>query len=164
MPQSTAGEEDQTPNSAAQTVEPVPRILLVEDNEINQIVALRILKKLGYATDLARNGVEALSMLAAGGHDLILMDVQMPRMDGLEATRRIRSGIAVAGKSEIPIIAVTANALPENRKQCLDAGMNAFTSKPIDPAILRDLITRELVKEDGQHRDLNRERRFDQVG
>ena len=103
-------------------------ILLAEDNLINQKLAMRILNKLGYDPELAGNGQEALDMLAKKPYHLILMDVLMPEMDGLEATRSIRK----THQHQPVIIAMTANAMPEDRADCIKAGMNNFISKPIN--------------------------------
>ena len=106
------------------------KILLVEDNIVNQKVALQILKRVGYDADSAISGVEALEQIRSQRYDIVLMDIQMPEMDGLEATRRIRDEFA---QSEQPwIIALTANALLEDRNACIDAGMNGYVSKPIE--------------------------------
>ncbi|BBC23046.1 response regulator [Pseudanabaena sp. ABRG5-3] len=108
------------------------RILLVEDNTFNQMIALRLLAKLGYHADCAMNGLEVLQALQNKSYDLILMDVQMPEMDGLEATRRIRliekDGDAA---SKIKIVAMTANAMKEDREKCILMGMDDFISKPV---------------------------------
>ncbi len=106
------------------------RILLVEDNPINQKVALRLLILLGYCADLAENGEEALLLMENHGYSAILMDLQMPVMDGYDATRAIRNLDGDARR--IPIIAFTANALDGERQKCLEAGMNDFLTKPID--------------------------------
>jgi CheY-like chemotaxis protein len=108
----------------------VNRILLVEDNPINQKVALRLLILLGYNADVAENGAEALLMLENHGYSAVLMDLQMPVMDGYDATRAIRNLHGDAGR--IPIIALTANALEEERQKCMAVGMNDFLTKPID--------------------------------
>ncbi|WP_207425400.1 response regulator [Pedobacter sp. SYSU D00535] len=102
-------------------------ILLAEDNLVNQKLAVRILEKLGYTTDLAQNGVEAVAMLQRKDYQLVLMDVLMPEMDGLEATRVIRS----AAKRQPRIVAMTANAMAEDREACFEAGMNDYLAKPI---------------------------------
>lgn len=109
------------------------QILLVEDNPTNQLVALRLLEKWGHRVTLAGHGQEALELLRAGGHvyDLVLMDMQMPVMGGLEATRLIRADEQAQGGGRQPIIAMTANAMQEDRQACLDAGMDGYLSKPI---------------------------------
>jgi len=105
------------------------RLLVVEDNEVNQQLALLLLEKLGYRADVAGNGVEALEALERQRYDTILMDIEMPEMDGLEATRRIHRRWA---REERPhIIAVTANAMQGERELCLQAGMDDYLSKPI---------------------------------
>ena len=103
------------------------RILLAEDNMVNQMVALRLLKRLGYRADVAANGLEVLEALDRQAYDVVLMDVQMPEMDGLEATRRI-----VADERPRPrIIALTANVMTGDRERYLEAGMDDYISKPI---------------------------------
>jgi signal transduction histidine kinase/ActR/RegA family two-component response regulator len=114
------------------------RLLLVEDNPINQKVALLMLHKLGYRVDVANNGFEALSAVASAHYDLILMDCVMPEMDGFEATRRLRSSDGRG--AEVPIIAMTANAFSDDRKACLAAGMNDFLSKPVRQAELASML------------------------
>ena len=104
------------------------RILLAEDNKINQKLALTILGKLGYSVDLAENGMEAVSAASRARYCLILMDMQMPEMDGIEATRRIRQ--SGGPNANIPIIALTANAMKSDKEACRAAGMNDFLSKP----------------------------------
>ena len=111
----------------------VPRglkVLVVEDNRINQQVALRLLRRLGIEAALAENGAEALAMVNARDFDVVFMDMQMPVMDGLEATRAIRRS---SGRSrDVPIVAMTANAFAADREACLRAGMNAFLPKPVE--------------------------------
>ena len=106
------------------------RILLAEDNEVNRLLALTLLQKQGYRVDVASNGYEAISAVSETTYDLVLMDVQMPEMDGLEATRRIREMAGPA--AQVPIIAMTANAMKGDREKCIQAGMNDYVSKPID--------------------------------
>jgi CheY-like chemotaxis protein len=103
------------------------KILLAEDNKVNQKVALMTLKKLGYTADIANNGLEVLAMIENQLYDVILMDMQMPEMDGITATKMIRE----ANISQPWIIALTANALVQDRQICLDAGMNDFLAKPL---------------------------------
>jgi signal transduction histidine kinase/DNA-binding response OmpR family regulator len=116
------------------------RILLAEDNSVNQRVALLMLDRLGYRADLAGNGEEVLDALRRQPYDLILMDVQMPGLDGLEATRRIRAELPPERQARI--VAMTANVLPEQRAACLAAGMDDFLQKPVDFADLRAALGR----------------------
>jgi CheY-like chemotaxis protein len=106
------------------------RILLAEDNAVNQKLATRLLEKRGHTVVLAENGVAALAALDAQSFDLILMDIQMPEMDGIEATTAIREREKTSGK-HIPIVAMTANAMQGDRERCLEAGMDAYVSKPL---------------------------------
>src|SRR5260370_12396481 len=104
------------------------RILIVEDNPVNQLVAVKLVQKLGYKTDSARNGREAIDFVSATDYLLILMDCQMPVMDGIDATREIRK--RETGR-RTPIVALTARAMKEDEEHCLAAGMEYFLSKPI---------------------------------
>lgn len=117
------------------------RILLVEDNITNQEVAMVTLKKLGYRADLAANGVEAIKLLSEHDYSLVLMDCQMPEMDGFETTESIRSGNSKALNPAIPIIAMTANAMQGDRERCLAAGMNDYIAKPVRPAEMLEKIS-----------------------
>jgi signal transduction histidine kinase/CheY-like chemotaxis protein len=110
------------------------RVLVVEDNQVNQLLVTTILAKAGMRAEVAANGVEAVQAVHQRSFDVILMDMQMPEMDGLEATRRIRK-MGAMGRA-VPIIAMTANAMQEDRRRCLEAGMNDFVAKPIDSAEL----------------------------
>ena len=123
------------------------RILLAEDNAVNQKVALHMLARLGHRADIAANGLEVLQALARQDYDIILMDVQMPEMDGLEATRKIKAGL-VAGHPNPWVIAVTANAMEGDREACLQAGMDDYLGKPIKASELAAVITRahEVIK------------------
>jgi signal transduction histidine kinase/CheY-like chemotaxis protein len=115
-------------------------VLLVEDNRINQMVAARMLTKLGFTSDIANHGGEALLRLQAGRYDLILMDMEMPEMDGPEATRQIRKMELESGKKRTPIIAMTANAMHEDRDRCLASGMDDHMSKPVEMLKLKALL------------------------
>ncbi len=112
-------------------------ILLVEDNEENQLVAMEILREAGCVVSVASDGKEAIAKVQQSAFDIILMDVQMPVMDGLAATREIRQ---LPPYANLPIIAMTANAMKEDRAHCLEAGMNDYITKPIDPKTLFAVI------------------------
>ena len=109
------------------------KILLVEDNGINQKVALKMLETMGYSALVAQDGCVALQMLQQEAFDLVLMDVHMPNMDGYEATRRLRSADSGVINPQIPVVAMTANAMKGDREKCLAAGMDDYIAKPIDP-------------------------------
>jgi PAS domain S-box-containing protein len=115
------------------------RVLLAEDNAINQEVARELLRAAGCEVEVADNGRRAVEMARAGGYDVILMDMQMPELDGIEASRQIR---ALPGLSRVPIIAMTANAFAEDRAACLAAGMNDHVAKPVHAATLYDTLAR----------------------
>ncbi len=121
-----------------------PNILLVEDNSINQKVAQSLLQKFGLSADATSNGEEALAALARKTYDLVLMDVQMPVMDGLEATRRIRSPSSLVLNPAVPIVAMTAYALQGDRERCMAAGMDGYVSKPFTSDALIVLLERWL--------------------
>jgi CheY-like chemotaxis protein/HPt (histidine-containing phosphotransfer) domain-containing protein len=120
------------PAGGKQTVAKDTRILLVEDNEINQQVAIELLRSGGYACDVRSNGNEAVTAVKDGQYDLVLMDCQMPEMDGYEATGAIRRWEASQKRRPLPIIALTANALSGDRQRCLDAGMTDYLKKPLN--------------------------------
>ena len=114
------------------------RILVAEDNLVNQQLALLVLQKLGYRAVVTANGLEALQALEREPYDVVLMDVQMPRMDGLEATRHIHQRWPQGRRPHV--IAATANAMPEDRERCLSAGMDGYVSKPIRSKALDDAL------------------------
>lgn len=138
-----SGEREQQPREAVAPEVPAPskemsairgtRILLVEDNDINQLVASEILQDAGFVVEIAGNGQIALDKVAAASYDLVLMDMQMPVMDGVTATMAIRKQQRFAA---LPIVAMTANAMQSDRQRCLESGMNDFLVKPIDPEAL----------------------------
>ena len=120
------------------------RILVVEDNPVNRKVARGMIEKLGFSVEMACNGQEALEALRGGQFDLVIMDCQMPEMDGYEATARLRNPIYGALRSNVPVIAMTANAMKGDREKCLKAGMDDYVSKPVNPPELAAVIERWL--------------------
>jgi CheY-like chemotaxis protein len=137
-------------DSAPRTMRPDASILVVEDNKINQKVVHLLMAKLGYQVDIANNGYEAIAALHRKRYALILMDEQMPEMDGLEATRYIRQAQAAHSPyfpPGIKIIAMTAKAMTGDRQACLDAGMDDYLSKPVNPEALREMLARYLSPE-----------------
>jgi two-component system sensor histidine kinase/response regulator len=121
-------------------------VLLVEDHAVNQMLAATLLQRWGHTVQVAENGQIALELLAQSEFDLILMDMMMPVMDGLEATRRIRELETASGKGRKPIIAMTANALESDRQRCLESGMDDFVSKPIKAAELQQKLAHYALK------------------
>ncbi|MGB4780538.1 response regulator, partial [Candidatus Methylomirabilis sp.] len=121
------------------------RILLAEDNPVNQLLAVRLLEKEGHSVSVAGTGLQALAALEQEPFDLILMDVQMPEMDGFEATAAIRTLEQVSGR-HIPIVALTAHAIKGDRDRCLEAGMDEYLSKPLQAEALFSMIAR-IMKE-----------------
>jgi CheY-like chemotaxis protein len=142
----TAPEPDQPARTdEARPVLPALRILLAEDAYPNQVLVVRLLDKQGHTVTIANNGKEAVALLKQQAFDLVLMDVQMPEMDGLEATRLIRrleaeGQLAPQGRAPIPIVAMTAHAMKGDRERCLDCGMNGYVSKPIRRRELEDAV------------------------
>ena len=128
-------------STAEVALRPGARVLLAEDNLLNQEVALAVLRDVGLIVDIVGDGQAAVDAVAARSYDLVLMDLQMPVMDGLEATRQIR---ALPDRRDLPILAMTANAFDEDRSACLAAGMNDHISKPVDPEVLYRTIERWL--------------------
>jgi signal transduction histidine kinase/ActR/RegA family two-component response regulator len=138
--------DQSNPAAAAPTRKPA-RILIAEDNQINQLVTTQVLSKVGFTCDVAANGKEALAAMSEKDYDLVLMDCQMPEMDGFAATKqyRTRESQRDPGRAErLPIIALTANAMAGDRDRCLEAGMTDYLTKPIDPVKLIDLVERYL--------------------
>ena len=124
-----------------------PTVLVVDDAPLNREVAQLHLESVGLAIDTAEDGLRAMALAQQNAYALILMDMQMPRLDGLEATKRIRE---LPGYRTTPIIAMTANAFAEDKARCLEAGMSDFLSKPFDPdslfaSVLRGLSQRDLI-------------------
>jgi CheY-like chemotaxis protein len=120
------------------------RILLVEDNVVNQRVASHILEQFGYRRDLAANGLEALQAIERQSYDVVLMDMQMPEMDGIEATREIRRRFPTTNGPQI--IALTANAHDDDREKCLACGMDDYLSKPLRPADIEEKLRRAAAR------------------
>jgi CheY-like chemotaxis protein/HPt (histidine-containing phosphotransfer) domain-containing protein len=118
------------------------RVLVVDDNPVNRQVAVGLLRRIGVSAETAEDGVDALGLLARNRYALVLMDLQMPRLDGIEATRQIRASGAGVLDPAVPVIALTANALPEIRMQCLAVGFNDFLTKPVSGRLLAEAIER----------------------
>jgi CheY-like chemotaxis protein len=142
------------------------RVLVAEDNSINQLLIKTMLEKAGHQVELSNNGLEALDAVMRTDFDLVMMDVNMPEMDGLTATQRIRD--LPAPKSQLPIIALTANAMKGDREKFVNAGMDDYVSKPIDPDKLAMAIERQcktkieltgLAVEDDSQIDLTQEQK-----
>jgi len=152
MPETLAySQASQAPSSAASGIEAkasmtklpaTPEVLLVEDNPINQVVALEFLALMGVQTRLANNGLEALSACGLAAPDLVLMDIQMPGMDGLECTRRLRELQAAGTLAPFPILALTAHALDSDVQASMAAGMDEHLTKPLDFKSLRNHLGR----------------------
>jgi CheY-like chemotaxis protein len=121
-------------------------ILLVEDHPVNQLLATTLLHKWGHNVTLAENGQIAVALFPTASWDLVLMDVQMPVMDGLQATALIRS--QESGPHRVPIIALTANAMGTDRIECMQSGMSDYLSKPINATTLRDMLVRHTSPKD----------------
>lgn len=125
-------------------------ILLAEDNPVNQVVAQEMLDRLGYRTTTVTNGVDTLKAVEEENFDLILMDCEMPKLDGFESTKAIRQTERANGGQHIPIIALTAHAMNEDRQKALDSGMDDFLSKPFGLEELRDIIRKNLTPQTSQ--------------
>ncbi|MDO8897085.1 MAG: response regulator [Bacteroidales bacterium] len=121
------------------------RLLLVEDNELNQKFAMAVLRKMGHTVEIAANGLIGVEKFKEKPFDMILMDIQMPEMNGIEATRAIRQLEELEGQGKhITIIAVTAFAMDQDKKNCMDAGMDDFLAKPYKPFELEDKINNNI--------------------
>jgi len=138
-----------TQHTIAEAKRQKTRILLAEDNAVNQKVALAMLSKLGFRADAVANGIEAVQALNTIQYDLVLMDCQMPELDGYEATRRIRAEDSEARNPNAPIIALTASAMREDRQRCLEAGMDDFLPKPVNSQALSGMLTKWLSRSEG---------------
>ena len=134
---------ERPPLEVASTVSTGPRVLLVEDNLVNQKVAINLLNKIGYPLQVAADGQKALELLDTMHFDLVLMDCQMPVLDGFETTRKIRHAEA-GGDRHLPVIAMTANAMEGDRERCIEAGMDDYLSKPISEAAVKSVLKRWL--------------------
>jgi CheY-like chemotaxis protein len=146
------GEAASLPHAAAEKAPVQPRqggrLLLAEDNPVNQEVALGILNIERYEVTVANNGVEALELYSSAKFDLVLMDCHMPHMDGFEATRKIREIEKHSNLRRVPIIALTANAMQQDREECLNAGMDDHLSKPYSRMQMRAMLERWLPEHD----------------
>ena len=131
---------------------PLIRVLVAEDNSVNQMVAVRLLERLGCRVDVAGNGAEAVQMATRLPYHLIFMDCHMPEMDGFDATAEIRRRETEVGRPPMPIVAVTASVLQEDRDRCVSAGMNDIIGKPVLPAQLAQALRRFAPKDTGATR------------
>ena len=136
--------EPQPQNEKTETGQPTIsralNVLLVEDNQINAVLATAIIKRAGHKVHVSTNGNEAITAAKSGGYDLIFMDMHMPEMDGLEASEKIRQ--LDGAVSQTPIVALTANAMPSDRNKCLEAGMNDFLPKPFEPEQIHEMLAK----------------------
>ncbi|MEY2890564.1 MAG: hypothetical protein RJA98_472 [Pseudomonadota bacterium] len=140
------GDPSAAPPSSSATGPGLPHVLVVEDDRLNQTIVCSMLHSAGYQTTVADDGAQALALVAAQPFDLVLMDWQMPDMDGLEVTRRLRAGASGAQGTSVPIVAVTANAFAEDRAACLAAGMNDFLTKPVLTAHLLATVAQWVLR------------------
>jgi two-component system, sensor histidine kinase and response regulator len=151
----TAGANSTAKSSVASATYAGARVLLVEDNVVNQEVARRTLRTLGIEVVLAGHGAQAVALLKENPFDLVLMDMQMPVMDGYEATRTIRAWEQRDGRVRLPIVAMTANAMQGDREKCLDAGMDDYATKPIKREVLAATLARWLKPAVAERPDIN---------
>jgi signal transduction histidine kinase/CheY-like chemotaxis protein/ligand-binding sensor domain-containing protein len=142
---------DEPSQSRARTAAPERQalVLVVEDNAVNQTLARVLLERMGHRVEIASNGREAITALESAAYDLVLMDIQMPEMDGLEATRRIRSAESTVLDPDVPIVAMTAFAMKYDRERCLAAGMNDYLTKPVLPEKLEKAVDRWTASSSG---------------
>jgi PAS domain S-box-containing protein len=144
IPEATVNQETSATEIRLRSQHSGARILLAEDEPVNQDVSRELLEEVGLRVDLANDGAEAVEMAKVTDYDLILMDMQMPKLNGLDATRIIRQ---IPGRQETPILAMTANALDDDRRQCLAAGMNEHIGKPVEPELLFAILLKWLEQE-----------------
>jgi two-component system, sensor histidine kinase and response regulator len=153
--QKTSGDQSRPPLITRHTVREARMrisILLAEDNPVNQMLAVKVLEKMGHTISVAGNGLQALDLLEKGHFQVILMDVQMPEMDGFETTRVIREKEKLTG-GHIPIVAMTAHAMTGDRERCLAAGMDDYISKPINRNELLECLEKLAGENDACHRN-----------
>jgi two-component system, sensor histidine kinase and response regulator len=129
-------------------------VLVAEDNAVNQRLIKRLLEKLGYGADIAADGAQAVALAAITRYDIIVMDCSMPEMDGFQATAEIRRRQQEGSLPHFPIIALTANAMAEDREKCLAAGMDDYLSKPVNQSDLRAMLERYLGTDSGNSQPL----------
>ena len=133
-------------SNLSETPESKRRVLVAEDNAVNQLLALTLIRKFGYSAHAVANGEEALQAFSTGDYDLVLMDCQMPEMDGFEATTAIRKLESAENRPRTPVIALTANAMKEDELRCYEAGMDDYVSKPIKKERLAEVLDRWISK------------------
>jgi len=149
MPVHAAPNGLEAPSSITDIIQAAPgggHVLLAEDDPINTVMTMDMLENLGYRATIVENGADALKALAQDEFDCLIMDIQMPEMDGITATRTIRAAPALGDKSRIPIIALTAHALPGDRERFLAAGMDDYLAKPVEYDDLAGVLARAMVK------------------
>ena len=145
----SAAENGRIEDEHAELIEKSYSILVAEDNEVNARMATIMLEKKGHSVGIARNGIEALEKISNGGFDLVLMDIEMPEIDGIEATRLVRQGRAGEAKKDIPIIAMSAHVLEDIKNECIRVGMNDFIAKPVNIAHINRILARAMAKHAG---------------